>query len=1176
MKNDNIQKERSTTKLEEAITTATSTTSRRTIKASDEDIKKADDLIGAGDYIVSRPGHRSPSVSPPFPRVSITAPPAKSRNNNNNDKPPLSRNNNKNPNVNNKDDSKRRQQHQQKPLPIIRPPNSMIRDTPPRMSFLPPLNNTTTTTNSSSSSRPLMNDTPPRMMNDTPPRMMNDTPPRMMNDTPPRMQLSPSPLTMTENATAAISIRSTPPRLAGLGDANSSVEDLVGDDLVGDDTSTVCTTSPNSNASVTNSVDDYERAVRKLPSPSKMSGVPLSRENMLYMIDGISAGEKHRKNYSRDDDETVDDDLTMPDFGKEIKFNERGDDKMPSEANTPSSTFSSYLEYFIGGSMNKKNEEGGANKGADFVRSSLQAFSPLACGAIEAVGLKRDEGNNNNSNNTSDNTSNYYYGKYRRHHNNGNNKTYPRGSRGNAIAAEVLQDVNSFIETIHERAVDPRMPSWISHLTAEEKKSTGEDADRPLSEYFSTLGESRTIIVHEIMRGNWTWCTAWSPDGSRLAMATENHHLAVVDTCASTVWRVRHDRRINVPVKNQTTHSIRSIAWGDHFIAIGGTGSAVSILSPIEPYPIVHTITGTGFVGSLAWRMKSTILAVGSREDKCSIYFLTAHGGAEQTVCSLRSIISQELYTINRKDWVNVVTFSPNGSVLAIGDRSGKLSVYSFEVRNRKSPKLGKITNFNFGAAILDLEWSPDGKWLYTGGEDFAMTVLDTTKWEIVHKTSRDRWMQFVSSSNRGTHVAVGGGASEVTILDVANNWKSTLNIELKGLVPLSAKWHPKDQFLALTGQDNSVIAIETTNARHIKGHYLQSISPVLQVEFSPDGQILAVGNEAGVVSFYRSNKSSFVTTYEIVLAEGSSQSIVWSPNGSYVMVGSSDTLAIIGQATDPHKRTTNSGNGSRPPSTSGGGSLGIRKVIRDVDTISTISIHIGSRFAAIVGESISILDAANDFNFVKRWDDLGPMYASAWSLDGTWLATTGVNSGMVILDTSSESVTHWHTVFTLDCEDAGNALAWGPSVAEGLQYLAFGGDNQKVTIIEIRTNDGTWETVLEVKRSGAIHALDWSDSGLLAAAVGDGTVTIIDLGYLNSGTAVNEMDYNWQRQGITCFTEIRRNQGSNAMRTIRWIPSKASDESLLAIGGSDGALEVIDLTERSYCKGFVNNCREN
>lgn len=940
------------------------------------------------------------------------------------------------------------------------------------------------------------------------------------DDTPPRMSLGPPEASHKEQSgefsknlktpesdkdsvgTKGKIQRDTPPRL-GLN--NETSPKLSGSEANSrDDESDII-----KHAFSANSVDEYESAVRRLPASSKS----LSRENMLNLIDGI----RNKKPIREYDEETADDDLTTI-------------TDSPTATGTTSihetyETFVNYLEYFLGKATGKVEEnfnecEDGGKK------TSLQDFSPLACGAIEAarnaveVTSQKDESMN----------------------------------QAAAIRSKVVQRNHSFTETIHAKVVDPHMPSWISHLVKEEEET--ED----LSEYFFLLGESRTVIVHEIMRGNWTWCTAWSPDGSRLAIATENHHLAVIDTSSSTVWRVKYDKRITIPTKNHTTHSIRSIAWGDQFIAIGGTGNAVSILSPIEPYPIIHTIKGTGFVGSLSWRLNSTILAVASREDKCSIYFITA--AADKTPCTLQSIVSQEIYTITRKDWVNAVSFSPNGSILAIGDRGGKLSVYSFEAIPNKSPTLEKISHFKFSASVLDLDWSPDGKWLYAGGEDFAMTVLDTAEWEVVHTLHRDRWIQFISSSHRGTHVAVGGGASEVTILDALDDWKKTLSIELKGLVPLSAKWHPKDQFLALTGQDNSILAIETTNARHIKGHYLQSISPVLQVEFSPDGQTLAVGNEAGVVSFYRSNELSFVTTYEIFLSQGASVAIVWSPNGSYVMVGTSNTLSIIGQANSVLK------GDKLPPSSSG---LGIRKVIRDLETMSTISIHGGSRFVALVGESISILDAANDFNCVKRWDDHQRMKASAWSLDGTWLATTGMNSGIVIFDTSDESVTAWDTVFTFDCEDAGNALAWGPSVVEGLQYLAFGGDNKKITIIEIRTNDGTWETVLEVSRNGAIHALDWSDNGLLAVAVGDGTVTIIDLGYLKSGWAVNEMDYNWQRQGLTCFTEIRRNQGLNAMRTIRWIPSHATEESLLAIGGSDGAFEVVDLTERSHCKGFGN-----
>jgi WD40 repeat protein len=126
--------------------------------------------------------------------------------------------------------------------------------------------------------------------------------------------------------------------------------------------------------------------------------------------------------------------------------------------------------------------------------------------------------------------------------------------------------------------------------------------------------------------------------------------------------------------------------------------------------------------------------------------------------------------------------------------------------------------------------------------------------------------------------------------------------------------------------------------------------------------------------------------------------------------------------------------------------------------------------------------------------------------------------------------------------------------------------------IMEIRSLEGTWETVLRISRAAPIQALDWSTDGLLAAAISNGTVSIIDLAYLQFGVPVNEMDYTWQRQALTCFTEIRRNRGKNCMRTVRWIPSAPGSDSLLAIGGTDGEVEIVDLTEKSRCRGYAQD----
>ena len=726
----------------------------------------------------------------------------------------------------------------------------------------------------------------------------------------------------------------------------------------------------------------------------------------------------------------------------------------------------------------------------------------------------------------------------------------------------------SYAETIRANEIDPRLQSWIhSHCAMHEA---------PPSDGSYDLGRSRTVVVHEIARGDWTWCTAWSPSGDRLAVATENHHMAVIETTSSIVWRVRHDRRLKGPAAGDTTHSIRSLAWGKNFIAAGGTGNAVSILSPIEPYDVLHLIKGTGFVGSLDWKDKSNLLVIGSRSKKFLIVRVRSTDGG-------KNVQSEQVYCAEFDNWVNRVAFSPDGSYLAAGNASGVLSVYNVSEETEgnnpsnggasSSLEVSPINEFQLDDAVLALDWSPDGRWLYAGGEDYHIAVIETTYWEMVHKIPRERWVQCIASSGSGTHMAVGGVSSEISLLDVRNGWNSVMGIELKGLVPLSASWHPKDQALALTGQNNSVLVVETTNARHVQGHHLHSIFPVIAVCFSPDGRTAVIGNTTGVVTFFSLSGSTFESTYEIVVILHDRLSIDWSLNGLFAVIGSKDALIIVGlntrapsyQRWRKHVASTNGPARRAPPNAS---VFSIQRVIRNIGETNCVSIDSRSRFVAVAGDRTRIFDATEDFAMVKSWKT-GVTYATAWSPGGHWLASIGFGKVLSIFDTSNTRVSRWREVFSLKCDFNGYALAWAPHFVGGLVYLAYGGGSKIIHIMEIRTLEGTWETVLRIPRDGQIRDLDWGTNGLLAAGIDNGTVSIIDLAYLLSGVAVNEKDYNWQRQALTCYTEIRRNRGHNSIQAVRWIPSAPGSDSLIAVGGTDGEMEIVDLTERRRCRGY-------
>jgi WD40 repeat protein len=905
-------------------------------------------------------------------------------------------------------------------------------------------------------------------------------------------------------------------------------------------------TSPFSIKSV-GSIDDFETAVEKLPSRLKYMntddfGKPLPQEKMLSRLDGTDPSSILTRQHPSTIDQTLSE-LSMPFEAGNSKATKRSTRtrhagtadivqvpikpviiqsmevaaEQPDEINTVGSWFTYFMASASKDDNDRNHEPHDSNGDGTF---PLACGSPISrpCDTIPSVinppAQAADSGANGDM-------------------------SYPEAFRASHKANPVLSD-------------------WVDNKFMPRERLPNDGTYR--------LGESKTILVHEILRGNWTWCTAWSPDGSQLAIATENHHLAVVDTTSSSVWRIRHDRRVTAPPKMNTTQSIRSIAWGDHFIAIGGIGNAVSILAPTEPYQILHTITPTGFVGSIAWLPGSNKLLIGSRNGKATIHEIWENHNIVQSfqfpsTQAVREIKSKTIHTIDRgKAWVNSVQFKPGETYFAMGDSHGVLAVYSFE--DALMMELTNVANFKLEDCILDIQWSSDGSYLYAGGEDFAITVISTQYWEPVHKIKRDRWVQFISSSQSSSHVAVGGVKSEVSILDVNNGWDNIINISLKGLVPLSANWHPDDQYLVLTGQDNSILAIETTDARHVSGHFLRSSYPILSIAFSPDGRMAAIGNEMGVVSIFELSDTTFVSVYEMVVDCSGSLSIEWSPNGSFVVIAAGNKVVVIGRSEMLP--------GSAPPNTSG---FFVAKVIRDTGPVNDVSIDPTSRFLALSGTKTRVLGATSNFKNVLQMENGGTTLANSWSHDGKWFAAIGKDHSLVIYDTSYADLSRWQSVFTVKTEGAGLALAWGRSSIVGLQYCAYGGEDKKIHIMEIRTKERTWESVLAVPRDGEINGLDWNSDGLLAAAVSNGTVTVLDLSYLQLGWAVNEMDYNWQRQALTCFTEIRRNRGKHSMKSVKWIPSEEESDNFLAIGGTDGELEIIDLTERDKCKGFQKNC---
>lgn len=91
------------------------------------------------------------------------------------------------------------------------------------------------------------------------------------------------------------------------------------------------------------------------------------------------------------------------------------------------------------------------------------------------------------------------------------------------------------------------------------------------------------------------------------------------------------------------------------------------------------------------------------------------------------------------------MSYRPGGVFFAVGDAGGQLSIFRCVEKDGSLGNLTAVTTFTMEDSVLSLSFSPDGKWLYSGGEDFRVAIVSTTHWEIVHRVRRNRWVSVVT-----------------------------------------------------------------------------------------------------------------------------------------------------------------------------------------------------------------------------------------------------------------------------------------------------------------------------------------------------------------------------------------------------------------------------------------------
>lgn len=163
-----------------------------------------------------------------------------------------------------------------------------------------------------------------------------------------------------------------------------------------------------------------------------------------------------------------------------------------------------------------------------------------------------------------------------------------------------------------------------------------------------------------------------------------------------------------LPFPEGTIHNVKFSRNGSLLLAAGGRGAHSGRV-------VLYDVATSKRVAEIGDEVESVLAA-----DVTSNHEFVALGGPGKLVKVLKTTTGEVVHKIDKHtDWITTMAFSPDGSLLATGDRSGGVHIWETEK--------GAIvfTLDEHKVRITDLSWRADSKLLASGAEDGNLILWD-------------------------------------------------------------------------------------------------------------------------------------------------------------------------------------------------------------------------------------------------------------------------------------------------------------------------------------------------------------------------------------------------------------------------------------------------------------------
>jgi WD40 repeat protein len=624
----------------------------------------------------------------------------------------------------------------------------------------------------------------------------------------------------------------------------------------------------------------------------------------------------------------------------------------------------------------------------------------------------------------------------------------------------------------------------------------------------------------------------------------------------------------NKPEVRHTLHSPRAAHWGSSGSALQA-GSGVNGVAFAFNRPLI-------FAG-----MISGLLRVWSMDDFEEIAQLSGHkrqvtslaissdgsrivsGSRDCTMRVWDGRTFEEIGLCEHEHQVNSVTFSPDSTLIASGSNDNTVWIW-----NARS--LGKVTRLaDHEDIVTSVAFFPDGTRIVSASWDRTVRMWDARTYEPLPGLRCAGPVCAIDISPDSTRLALGERTSNTEgvlrvfdILTLAE--QAQVNVSPGLYLPWAITFSPGGDLIA-SGTACGAIQVwdasRLSNIATIRGHHGQ----VTSIAFSSDGSQIVAGSEDGTVRI-RPVASSEEQLAPIPGHDARVNQVVFSSDGSRLVSGSDDKtvriwdsltceeLAVLHGHEDVVCTVAYSPDGARVISGSRDFTVRVWNTL-DFEEIAVLRGHRGSVTFVTFAQDGALIASCSRDHTVRLWSPL-TLQESA-RLEGhsdiVWSIAFSPNGTRLVSTSEDQTVRVWDVVkFTLVAE-------LGAHHRDIVSFLATFSLDGKAIVTRLWDHGFSWVCSDEDDSENSYHVCDTRWADYECAAIW----TAVPYDTATSAHPQNSQPKFYPDGWVEHMTDCGPSRiWLPAERRLSGIEAVAATKSRLVIGGSNGAVSMIALSQ--------------